>query len=320
MVNHISILKGLRMTRFLGVRRTCQILLIAMAWCLWPATVQAQAYACPGAGPGERVVGMTQGGIGIAPVPLCVRDDSGGPPPPPAPPSEAHAALVWHPDAADVWVDGNYTGSNNPGEANALAACAKVMGDGCMPAGTWWNSSMTIIRDRNGYFYKGWAGEGGAERKQSLADCSGKQLLPCEVFATIKSSTNRRFPGAGVRKAFAASAWVIGGAADGYNARLYVASGYRSADEATAAAIKACADATARPCESNALTGNGFIQAYRMNGSDDSATAENSAKRAQEAARANCKKLKSPTCELQALFDSRKSGLFVHDFAKGKAP
>ena len=130
---------------------------------------------------------------------------------------------------------------------------------------------------------------------------------------------SRRSPGAGVRKYFAASAWVVGGASDGYNAKLYVASGYRSADDATAAAIKACSDATSRPCESNALTGNGFIQAYRMNDSDDSATAETSAKRAQEAARVNCKKLKSATCELQAVFDSRKPGLFVHDFAGAKA-
>lgn len=308
------------MMRFPDLRRVGQMVAVAIAWCLWPTTASAQAYACPGAGPGERVVGMTTGGIGIAPVPLCVRDDSGGPPPPPAPPAEAHAALVWHPDAADVWVDGNYTAANNPAEGIALDACNKAMGGGCSTAGTWWNSSMAIIRDRNGYFYKGWAGEGGAERKQVLADCSAKQLLPCEVFTTIKSSTNRRLPGASARKYFAASAWVVGGVEDGYNARLYVASGHRNADAATAAAIKACSDATSRPCESNALTGNGFLQAYRMNGSDDSATAENSAKRAKEAARANCKKLKAASCELQAQFDSRKSGLFVHEFAPAKAP
>ena len=308
------------MTQFITVRRIGQMMLVALAWCLWPAAAHAQAYACPGPGPGERMVGMTQGGNGVAPVPLCVRDDSAGAPAPPAAPNNSYAAIAWHPEAADVWADGNYLHSASVGESEALAACTRVMGEGCTSAGTWWNSSMTIIRDRNGYFYKAWAGEGGAERKQVLADCSAKQLLPCEVFATIRSSTNRRSPGAAVRKLFAASAWVVGGAADGYNARLYVASGYRSADGATAAAIKACADATARPCESNALTGNGFIQAYRMNGSDDSATAETSAKRAQDAARANCKKQKSPTCELQALFDSRKSGLFVHDFAKGKAP
>jgi hypothetical protein len=56
-----------------------------------------------------------------------------------------------------------------------------------------------------------------------------------------------------------------------------------------------------------------------MNGSDDSSTAENTPQRAKEAAQANCKKLKATACTLQAQFDSRKSGLFVHDFAAAKA-
>lgn len=308
------------MMRAVTLRQLGSMLMIALAWCLWPTAAAAQAYACPGPGPGERMVGMTQGGNGVAPVPLCVRDDSGGGPAPAPVSSNSYAALAWHAEAADVWVDGNYTGPNNMSEDNALAACNAVMGSGCLATGTWSNSSMAIIRDRNGYFYKGWNGEGGAERKQVMADCSAKQLLPCEIFATIGSGTNRRFPGARARKLFAASAWVTGGASDGYNSRLYVASGYRSADDATAAAIKACSDATSRPCESNALTGNGFIQAYRMNGSDDSATAETSSKRAKDAAQVNCKKLKSTACALQAQFDSRKPGLFVHDFAGSKAP
>jgi hypothetical protein len=307
------------MIRLFDVRRIGQMLLLALAWCLWPAQAQAQHYPCNGPGPGERLVGMAPGGPGVAPTPLCARDDSGGAPAQPSAPSESHAAIAWHVDAADVWVDGNYTGANNVAEQGALDACNRVMGSGCTSAGTWWNSSIVIIRDRNGYFYKAWAGEGGAERDKVMTDCSAKQLLPCESFATIRSSTNRRFPGPAVRKFFAASAWVVGGASDGYNAKLYVASGYRNADAATAAAIKSCSEATSRPCESNAMTGNGFIQTYRMNGSDDSATAETSAKRAQEAARVNCKKQKSATCELQAVFDSRKPGLFVHDFAGAKA-
>lgn len=309
------------MMRFGMLRRAGAMLAVLLAWCVWPTAASAQAYPCgAGAGPGERMVGMTQGGNGVASVPLCVRDDSGGPPAPPPPPVEAYAAMVWHPDAADVWVDGNYTGSNNPAEGIALAACNKVMGSGCEAAGTWWNSSMTLIRDKAGYFYKGWNGEDAIERKRAMADCSAKQLLPCEVFATIKASTNKRFPGSSVRKSYAASAWVVGTVDEGYDHKIYVASGYRTADEATAAAVKACADATGRKCEANTLTGNGFIQAYRLFGTDDSATVETTAKRAKEAAQANCKKQKSKSCELQAVFDSRKSGLFVHDFNKGKTP
>lgn len=305
---------GAALMRHFDMRRIGQILLVTLAWCLWPTQAQAQHYPCNGPGPGERLVTVIPGGPGVAPTPLCARDDGGGAPAQPAASSDSHAAIAWHVDAADVWVDGNYTGANNVAEQGALDACNKVMGGGCTSAGEWWNSSIAIIRDRSGYFYKGWAGEGGAERDRVRADCSAKQLLPCEVFATIRASTNRRFPGPAVRKYFAASAWVVGGTDDGYDSKLYVASGHRSADAATAAAIKACSDATSRPCESNALTSNGFIQAYRVNGGD-SATVETSAKRAKEAAKANCKKQNSTACELQALFDSRKPGLFVHEFA-----
>lgn len=311
------------MTRFGTGRRAVQMLAIALAWCLWPASAaQAQAFPCNGgingAGPGERMVGMSPAGPGMASFPLCVRDDSGAAPAPPPAPVNSYAAIAWHPDAADIWVDGNYLHSASVAESESLAACNRVMGGGCSSGGSWWNSSMTIIRDKAGYFYKAWAGEGGAERQQTLAECSSKQLLPCEVFATIRSSTNRRSPGASARKSFAASAWVTGSVSDGYDGKLYVASGYRTADEATAAAIKACADATSRTCESNALTGNGFIQAYQVNGSGDSATVETSAKRAKEAAQANCKKQKSTACDLQAQFDSRRPGLFVHDFNAAK--
>ncbi|WP_447758669.1 DUF4189 domain-containing protein [Sphingopyxis fribergensis] len=309
--------------RWMDMRRLSAMAAMMAAWCLWPAAAQAQAFPCNGgingAGPGERMVGMSPAGPGMASFPLCVRDDSGGAAQQPVASSGSHAALVWHAEAADVWVDGNYTGPNNIAESSALEACNKVMGGGCESTGTWSNSSITVIRDKAGYFYRGWNGEGGAERKQVMADCSAKQLLPCEVFATIGSSTNRRSPGASARKFFAASAWVTGGAADGYDGKIYVASGYRSADAASAAAIKACSDATSLACETNALTGNGFIQAYRVNASDDSATVETSAKRAQEAARANCKKQKATSCTLQALFDSRKPGLVVHDFNAGKA-
>lgn len=311
------------MIQMIDMRRVGGMLLIALAWLLWPAQAQAQAFPCSGgsngAGPGERMVGMSPGGPGNPSFPLCVRDDSGGASVPSAPrgPVNTHAALAWHPDAADVWVDGNYTGPNNIAGRSVIDACNKVMGGGCVSPGTWSNSSMAIIRDRGGDLFKGWLGEGGAERSKVLAECSARQLLPCEVIATIKSSTNRRSPGASVRKLYVASAWVAGTV--GYDGKLYVASGHRSMDAATAAAIKACGDATSRKCETNAWTGNGFIQAYQLSDGGGGATAETSAQRARQAAQMNCRKQNSKSCELVALFDSRKPGLFVHDF-RAKAP
>jgi hypothetical protein len=310
------------MMQTIEMRRVGLMLAAALAWLLWPAQAQAQAFPCNGgsngAGPGERMVGMSPGGPGNPSFPLCVRDNSGGAPGPAMPqrPAGSHAALAWHADAADVWVDGNYVGANNIAERGALDACNRVMGGGCRSPGAWSNSSMAIIRNRGGDLYNGWLGEGGADRDKVLAECSAKQLLPCEVIATIKSSTNRRSPGASVRKLYAASAWVVG--TEGYDHKLYVASGHRDIEVAKAAAVKACADATSRTCEATAWTGNGFIQAYTVD-SGESATAETSAQRARQAAQINCRKQNSKSCNLMALFDSRKQGLFVHDF-KAKAP
>lgn len=311
------------MMQTIEMRRVSLMLAAALAWLLWPAQAHAQAFPCNGggggAGPGERMVGMSPGGPGNPSFPLCVRDNSGGAPAPAAPrgPVDTHAALAWHPDAADVWIDGNYTGPNNLAERGVLDACNRVMGGGCASIGNWSNSSMVIIRDRGGDFFKAWVGQGGAERDKLLAECSAKQLLPCELFATVKSSTNRRSPGASARKSYAASAWVAG--TEGYDGKLYVASGQRSVEAATAAAIKACTDATSRTCETNAWTGNGFIQAYQLSDGGGGATAETSAERAKQAAQINCRKQNSKSCALVALFDSRKPGLFVHDF-RAKAP
>jgi len=304
------------MTGSINKRRIVQMLTVAFAWCLWPTAAQAQV-PCTGA-PGEQRVGTSQQG-GSAPIPLCIPGSSGGgsAPAPGSSVSESHAAIARHLDAADIWADGNYTGPNNDAEANSIEMCNRVMGGGCETGGSWRNSSMKILRDSHGDFHNMWMGGDAAQRKQAMAECSAKQLLPCEEFATIRSSTDRRNPGAEARKYYAVSAWVVGNKSSGYNNKLYVASGHRSYDAASAAAIKACSDATSRKCEINTWSGNGFIQAFRQD-SSDSGIEETSAQRAKQAAQMDCKRQKSKKCELQALFDSRKSGLFVHDFAAGK--
>lgn len=302
------------MTRF-SLSFPCLFVLVAAAL-FWPTTASAQTFVCPnGPGPGEVQVGTTGGSGGIAVIPICASDGRESQEDAPDPtPSDSHAVLVWHPNAADVWVAGNYVYKDNVGESVALNACNKVMGGGCTKQDKWWNSSITIIRDHEGYFSNAWEREGS---KKVLNECSAKQLLPCEVFAKIKSSTAGRSPGALARKYFAASAWVKGD--EGYNGKLYVATGYRSADEAKTAAIKACGEATSRVCETNALSGNGFIQAYRFE-SNHNAISENSPKRAKEAAQAGCKKFKAKSCIIQVQFGSRKSGLFVHAFEASKTP
>ncbi|KVL22218.1 MULTISPECIES: DUF4189 domain-containing protein [unclassified Burkholderia] len=305
---------------------------VALAGLSLPTQAFAQTYPCGGPGPGERVVGMTQGGPGVAPSPLCAPDDSDSAPSRSSgrkepehgdgwlryeaetPSNTRYTAVAWHQDAADIWVVGNFVYRNDAALA-AVAACNAVMGKGCELAGTWWNSSVTIVRDRYGSFAMGWDGNGGAQSKQTMADCSAHQLLPCEVFATIALGS-RRSPDVSVRKFYAVSAWATDAAGD--DGKLYVASGYRKLEDATNAAIKACSDATRTACKSNALTGNGVILAYRLNGGEISATSETSAARARAAAQAACNKQANTSCEIQAVFDSRRPGLFVHDFKTGQ--
>lgn len=286
---------------------------VLLACCLWPAPpAQAQTFHCTGA-PGERMVGMTPGGNGLAPVPLCLRDGGAAAAPPPRALS-FYAAIAWHPDAADVWIDGSYT---QPGEAEgvALAACNRVMGGGCSTTGEWADSSMAIIRNAFGAFERVWLGQGNARRQQALDACTAKQFLPCEVFLTVNSRRDRYWPGPEVRKAYASGSWVEG--RDGYDRKLYIASGRRSSGEAKSAALEACHTANpTRTCETVVETGNGFIQAGAFAEDNDFATVETTRDRARRAGEINCQRHKATRCRLQAMFDSREQGDFVHDFTQ----
>lgn len=231
---------------------------------------------------------------------------------------DSYAAIGWHPDAADIWVAGNYVNTNNLAEQNAVEACNTVMGGGCTSAIEWQNASITIVRDHNGDFYRSEAGTSEAGPKNIMEECSAKQTLPCEVFATIPSTTTSRSPDASVHKYYAAAVWASDDA-KGYDGKIYIASGYGGFDAAATAATKACSGAASRSCKIAAWSGNGFIQVFRHDGPKDNVTSETSFERAQEAAWAVCKEQNSATCDMQAQFDSRKSGLFVHEFAKPKA-
>ncbi len=269
----------------------------------------AAAYPCPGGpGPGEVQVGVSGGSHGVAAVPVCESTGGGG--------SggggvyNLYASIAWHQDASDVWMEGSYDGPATA-ERNALAACNRDMGGGCASIGEWHNSSMMIIRDRGGVLWSAWNGDGGSQAKRTLAECSAKQLLPCEVLGTFSSGKNRHMPKPAARKLYAAGAWVEG--TEGYDSRLYIASGQRDMPTAQRLALDACNKATRQTCAILAFTGNGFIQTYRLGDSEQSATAETSAKRAAQAAKVNCKK-RAQACSLQRAYDSRVSGEFVHDF------
>lgn len=297
-------------TRFLSVLGLCLAAMLAFI-----AEPAAASYPCPGGpGPGEVQVGVTGGSHGIAATPVCESSggggDSGG-----GGVYYIHGAIAWHPNASDVWMFGNRPQANLA-ERDALDACNRAMGGGCSSIGEWYNSSMMIVRNREGILWNVWNGDS-AGRKKFLAECHAKQLIPCEVLGTFSSSKKRYLPTPSARKLYAAAAWVAG--TEGFDSRLYIASGHPDAQVALDTAQGACVKATGRTCEILALSGGGFIQAYRLGTDEHSATVETNAKRAAQAAQAQCRK-RGQACTLQRAYDSRTPGLFVHDFlaAPGK--
>ena len=298
-------------------------LALAFLVSLIAASSPAAAQSCPA---GYFVIGGP-GAYGCAPIPgygngsdgsdvdqsvTDIRIDSGT--------HYTHAVMVWHADLANVWIDGGIyftkLSSETEKEADrsagtrALAACNKMMGGGCTVAWEWWDSDLVMFRRHNGEFLI----PAQSRVQLELNECSAAQALPCEGFHIDAGYS--RLLNEGARKLYAVSAWVEGPVTDN---KLYIASGHRSLDDAAAAAIKACSTATSRKCEAAAWVGSGFLQTYKLNGDGGSShgvTSETTAERAKEAAQVLCKKHNSPTCELQAQYDSKKPGLFVHDFNK----
>jgi hypothetical protein len=173
------------------------------------------------------------------------------------------------------------------------------------------------IRDRYSVLYSAWNGDDGATRKKVLEECSAKQPLPCEVVKKFGSDKLAYVPDtARARKLFAVAAWVDG--TEGYDDKLYIASGYPDGQDAERDAIAACSTATGRECKVAGFAANGYLQTYVLGGGDHSVTPETSPKRAGEAAKVLCKQ-KKQKCILQAAYDSRERRTFTHDFLTGKA-
>ena len=85
---------------------------------------------------------------------------------------------------------------------------------------------MSIARDRSGVFWSAWNGNGGIARKRLLAECSSKQLLPCEIVGSYSFGKRSHFPDLALaRKKYSAATWLNG---TGYNDRLFVSGGHDS--------------------------------------------------------------------------------------------
>lgn len=267
----------------------------------------AQVYPCPGGPrPGDVQVAETHDRL-----PLCGPMAQLPPSrPKPVRVPDIHAGIAFHPDVDGAWIEGNRT-NGKQAERAALEACGKAAGNGCYSGGSWRNSSMSLVKNREGELLLAWLGDNGKTRDRVLADCKARQVLDCEWGATIPSSLRSLGSDAAKRKRYLAAAWVVG---QGYDNRLYITTGAPTADAAVKAAIDACRQATARDCKIQSFTGNGVLQTFTLGGAEQSATAERTPERAAEAAKVLCQR-QGKSCALQAVYNARTAGQFVHDFA-----
>ncbi len=90
-----------------------------------------------------------------------------------------------------------------------------------------------------------------------------------------------------------------------------LASGHRSYEAALRGGDQGVQRCDVAQMRNQYLERQRVYQAVRMDGSR-SGIAETSAQRAKQAAQLDCKQQKSKKCDLQAVFDCRKPGLFVH--------
>ena len=184
------------MERF-GIGMMLAILVMGFA----SESASAQNYLCPaGAGPGERQVGMTQGGgnSGLASIPICVSVDepqqqqSGSGSPVQQYNyywADNYVAVAWHPDASDVWAIWNAHSAEEAKEG-ALRLCAVAMNEGCTIASAGSNSSIAIARASDGTLWSGWGETPRKAKNDVLASCK-KQGVRCAYERTFTGKPYR---------------------------------------------------------------------------------------------------------------------------------
>lgn len=168
------------------------MLLSSLLILTWAEPARAQQYVCGGGpGPGERMVGMSNGNHGA---PLCVRDESASPRSEPEPPTwrpiptatihDRYFAVAWSETSPGGWLAAHYE-SLSEAQADALNACNQAKGGGCTLAISNFSSGLAFARDQSGVVHistgghhdASWDAEEAVER-----ECRQRTQAPCQVF------------------------------------------------------------------------------------------------------------------------------------------
>lgn len=237
--------------------------------CLFAAgAAHAQAYYCNGAGPGEAVVGMSQGGNGIASMPLCQRVDNGNAQQAPqgympqVPLPDTFMAVIIHPDTSRFWTTAGY-GSNEAATQDALRACTQTMGEGCEVAAAWSNfSQIAVVEDAAGnLFVEGATSRSGKAEKNAHKTCE-KYSTGCRTLAVVDNEVipKQAFPAGPLpRRPFAAIARPKGTPPAKWDDTAWLSSGQSGFKATEDAVLSQCRHDTGMDCELRVSVGNGKI-------------------------------------------------------------
>lgn len=227
-----------------------------------PSTAMAQNYVCPATlGPGERMVGMSQGGYGAPPVPLCTQDatpgSSGSSAPWQAGPEQREhdnfLAAAWHDESSNAWISAGY---RNRGSAERAArnACNRAMGGQCRLA-TWSrNGGIAIARGDLGDL---WAAAGNdedeaeSEVQRACREAGNVCVVFNRVWASGSGGRSEVFsPEGDFHRRYGAAAWTDTASTDGqWNSTVWLSGGHSTREQAEREVLAGCQNDSGQVCK-----------------------------------------------------------------------
>ncbi len=248
-----------------------------------PQNAISQTYICgAGPGPGEVMVGTTQGGNGIAPVPICASNNSDAPrgsnysSKKSGKQIDNYVTCAVHPDASKPWCGKRFRSADDAQKA-VLAACNADMGSGCKSFAPVKNAVFIVTKNKSNEF----CGVVNTEFKYGFIheeEMADKVCPSANGFKLVWSyfaqpwSENPKYPlsyeidapTGFYRIAYGAVANVTGHINyDEFKNKFYTYVGAKSPMEAEKRAIENCTQNAKKPCEI-ALKGvpNGRVSFY----------------------------------------------------------
>ena len=162
---------------------------------LLPSQALAE-YPCGNPGPGEVIVGQTEGGNGIASTPLCeyVGEDDGsyydgGGGDPGGYWVDSYGALAWatDPNGYATYTYSYGAASQADAETSALNECHAAGFSDCRSATYVVNGSIAIVMDTDGGLHAEWGEDDGTAQRKAKRLCRQRGAKGCTLEGTVSS-------------------------------------------------------------------------------------------------------------------------------------